>query len=115
MFFWRLMTPIFKRLPGKVMIAVAISLLAGLYSNDIFDNARIFGLLPFFVWLTWRVGKERKRLTTKRQGRMADMSSLVEESLSVSGILLGKTMGRGPALAERFGNRWRIDRGHLIR
>ena len=49
MFFWRLMTPIFKRLPGKVVIAVAISLVAGLYANDLFDNARIFGLLPFFV------------------------------------------------------------------
>jgi ATP-binding cassette subfamily B protein len=33
---------------------------------------------------------------------MADISSLVQESLSVSGILLGKTMGRGPQLAERF-------------
>jgi ATP-binding cassette subfamily B protein len=30
------------------------------------------------------------------------MSSLVEESLSVSGILLGKTMGRAPELADRF-------------
>jgi fucose 4-O-acetylase-like acetyltransferase len=36
-------------MPGKVVVAVAISLLAGLYANDIFDNARIFGLLPFFV------------------------------------------------------------------
>jgi ATP-binding cassette, subfamily B, bacterial len=59
-------------------------------------------LLPFFVWLTRRVGNERKRITTKRQGRMADMSALVEESLSVSGILLGRTMGRAPDLAERF-------------
>ena len=33
---------------------------------------------------------------------MADMSSLVQESLSVSGILLGKTMGRGVELADRF-------------
>jgi fucose 4-O-acetylase-like acetyltransferase len=49
MFFWRLMAPFFKRVPGKVIIAVAISLLAGLYANDILDNARIFGLLPFFV------------------------------------------------------------------
>jgi fucose 4-O-acetylase-like acetyltransferase len=49
MFFWRLMTPIFKRMPGKVMVAVAISLVAGLYATDVFDNARIFGLLPFFV------------------------------------------------------------------
>jgi len=61
-----------------------------------------FALLPFFVWLTRRVGQERKRITAVRQGRMADMSSLVQESLSVSGILLGKTMGRGPELAERF-------------
>ncbi len=60
------------------------------------------GLLPFFVWLTRQVGQQRKRITTVRQGRLADMSALVEESLSVSGILLGKTMGRSPELAERF-------------
>ncbi len=59
-------------------------------------------LLPFFVWLTRRVGKERKRLTSQRQGRLADMSTLVEESLSVSGVLLGKTMGRSGELADRF-------------
>jgi ATP-binding cassette subfamily B protein len=60
------------------------------------------GILPFFVWLTRRVGEERRRITTRRQGRMADMSSLVEESLSVSGVLLGKTMGRSNELADRF-------------
>jgi ATP-binding cassette, subfamily B, bacterial len=60
------------------------------------------GLLPFFVWLTRRVGQERQRITAMRQGRMADMSALVEESLSVSGVLLGKTMGRGDELADRF-------------
>ena len=59
-------------------------------------------LLPFFVWLTRRVGNERKRITSKKQGRLADMSALVSESLSVSGILLGKTMGRSDELAERF-------------
>ncbi len=59
-------------------------------------------LLPFFVWLTRRVGAERKRITAQRQGRMADMSALVSESLSVSGILLGKSMGRSAELAERF-------------
>ncbi len=60
------------------------------------------GLLPFFVWLTRRVGEERRRITAVRQTRLADISSLVEESLSVSGILLGKTMGRTGELAERF-------------
>jgi ATP-binding cassette, subfamily B, bacterial len=59
-------------------------------------------LLPVFVLLSRRVGRERQRITTRRQSTLADMSTLVEESLSVSGILLGKTMGRGPELAERF-------------
>ena len=59
-------------------------------------------LLPFFVWLTRRVGNERRRIQSVRQGRLADMSTLVEESLSVSGVLLGKTMGRSHELVERF-------------
>jgi ATP-binding cassette, subfamily B, bacterial len=59
-------------------------------------------LLPFFVWLTRRVGEERRRIQSVRQSRLADMSTLVEESLSVSGILLGKTMGRAPELVQRF-------------
>jgi ATP-binding cassette, subfamily B, bacterial len=59
-------------------------------------------LLPVFVLLTRRVGQERRQITTTRQRTMADMSALVEESLSVSGILLGKTMGRGGELADRF-------------
>ena len=61
-------------------------------------------LLPFFVWLTRRVGNERRRIQSVRQSRLADMSTLVEESLSVSGILLGKTMGRSPELVRRFGD-----------
>ena len=59
-------------------------------------------LLPFFVWLTKRVGAQRKKVTAERQVSLADVSSIVQESLSVSGILLGKTMGRSGDLAERF-------------
>jgi ATP-binding cassette subfamily B protein len=61
-----------------------------------------FALLPLFVWLTRRVGRERRAITSRLQGRLADISSLVAESLSVSGMLLGKTMGRGDDLATRF-------------
>jgi ATP-binding cassette, subfamily B, bacterial len=60
------------------------------------------GLTPFFVLLARRVGDQRRRIATTRQGAMADISSLVQESLSVSGILLGKTMGRSDELADRF-------------
>jgi ATP-binding cassette subfamily B protein len=59
-------------------------------------------LLPLFVYMTRHVGEQRRKVTTVRQGAMADISSLVQESLSVSGILLGKTMGRSAELAERF-------------
>jgi ATP-binding cassette, subfamily B, bacterial len=60
--------------------------------------------VPPFVWLTRRVGQIRRRITTERQRRLADLSALVSESLSVSGIMLGKTMGRGRDLADRFTN-----------
>ena len=59
-------------------------------------------LLPLFVWMTRRVGAARRKVAAVRQESMADISSLVQESLSVSGILLGKTMGRTTELAERF-------------
>jgi ATP-binding cassette subfamily B protein len=61
-------------------------------------------LLPLFVWLTRRVGDQRRKVAKVRQESMADISSLVQESLSVSGILLGKTMGRAGELATRFEN-----------
>ena len=58
--------------------------------------------VPLFVWMTRRVGKVRRKITTEQQRRLADLSALVSESLSVSGIMLGKTMGRGGDLADRF-------------
>ena len=61
-----------------------------------------FALLPIFVLLTRRVGNERRQIAKTTQETLADISSQVQESLSVSGILLGKTMGRGAELADRF-------------
>ncbi|NUR25600.1 MAG: ABC transporter ATP-binding protein [Catenulispora sp.] len=59
-------------------------------------------LLPVFVWISRRVGNERKRITTQRQKQMAAMAATVTESLSVSGILLGRTMGRSDSLTRSF-------------
>ncbi|TML27393.1 MAG: ABC transporter ATP-binding protein [Actinobacteria bacterium] len=61
-----------------------------------------FALIPFFAILTRRVGNQRRRIAKTTQETLADISSVVQESLSVSGILLGKTMGRGDDLAGRF-------------
>ncbi|MGA5126272.1 ABC transporter ATP-binding protein [Streptomyces pseudogriseolus] len=59
-------------------------------------------LLPVFVWISRRVGNERKKITTRRQKQMAAMAATVTESLSVSGILLGRTMGRSDSLTAAF-------------
>ena len=71
-------------------------------------------LLPLFVWLTKRVGDRRREVTAELQASLADVSSIVQESLSVSGILLGKTMGRsgrsGRALRCRVPAGWPTSR-----
>ncbi|MBO3679342.1 ABC transporter ATP-binding protein [Streptomyces sp. NEAU-YJ-81] len=59
-------------------------------------------LLPVFVWISRRVGAERKKITSQRQKQMATMSAMVTESLSVSGILLGRSMGRSESLTQQF-------------
>jgi ATP-binding cassette subfamily B protein len=59
-------------------------------------------MMPFFVWVSRRVGTERRRITRDRQRQLAVLSSIVQESLSVSGILLGHTMGRSASLSDSF-------------
>jgi len=59
-------------------------------------------LLPFFVWISRRVGNERRKIATERQKQLAAISTIMQESLSVSGILLGRTMGRSRALTADF-------------
>ncbi|WP_269157525.1 ABC transporter ATP-binding protein [Modestobacter sp. VKM Ac-2984] len=59
-------------------------------------------VLPPAVWLTRRVARMRREITAQRQRSLADLHSQVEEGLSVSGVLLGKTLGAGPAQSQRF-------------
>ncbi|MEV5752432.1 ABC transporter ATP-binding protein [Actinoallomurus sp. NPDC052308] len=59
-------------------------------------------MMPVFVWVSRRVGRERRRITRMRQAQLATLASIVHESLSVSGILLGHTMGRSRTLTDAF-------------
>jgi ATP-binding cassette subfamily B protein len=83
-------------------VTTVLATIAAMFALDWRLAAFSLVVLPFFVWMTRRVGGERRKITAQRQGRVADMSSLVEESLSVTGILLGRTMGRGDELVDRF-------------
>jgi ATP-binding cassette subfamily B protein len=83
---------------GTTVIATAVGMLLLSWKLALFA----FALIPLFALLTRRVGNERRRIAKSTQESLADISSLVQESLSVSGILLGKTMGRTRELADRF-------------
>ncbi|WME23601.1 ABC transporter ATP-binding protein [Brachybacterium sp. GU-2] len=58
--------------------------------------------LPFAVWMNRRVGRRRRTIVRTRQEKAADLSAGIQESLSVSGILLGVTMGRTETLSSAF-------------
>jgi ATP-binding cassette subfamily B protein len=90
---------------ATTIAANATTVIASLVAMCLLDwRLAILSLVfvPPSVWMTRRVGRIRRTITSEQQKRLADMSALVAESLSVSGILLGKTMGRGEDLAQRF-------------
>ncbi len=60
------------------------------------------GILPFFFWLTRRVGKARQQVAASTQRSLADLTAITEETLSVSGILLSKAFGRQDHDTGRF-------------
>jgi ATP-binding cassette subfamily B protein len=51
-------------------------------------------VVPIFIYMTYRVGKARRQITSSTQKTMANLSALTEETLSVSGILLSKVFAR---------------------
>ena len=83
---------------GTIVIATLVAMLALDWKLTMVSLV----LVPVFVLISRKVGGMRRAIATTRQERMADLSSQVSESLSVSGILLTKTMGRSGALGDRF-------------
>jgi len=59
-------------------------------------------VVPVFVYLTWRVGRARRRISGETQESLAELSALTEETLSVSGILLTKVFDRRRDVVERY-------------
>src|SRR6266540_6368984 len=83
-------------------MAVAISTIAAMFILDWRLTVLSLGLLPFFMYLTYRVGKVRREVSSETQKSLADLSAATEETLSVSGVLLTKTFGQQAAATERF-------------
>lgn len=60
------------------------------------------GLLPIFLWITYKVGNVRRTTSKETQQSMAALTAMMQETLSVSGILLTKTFGRQKYAQGRF-------------
>jgi fucose 4-O-acetylase-like acetyltransferase len=76
LFFWRLLTPIFRPMWGGLVVAVAVSLVAGMYAGDTLDIARVLGLLPFFV-MGLKATPERLELLRRKPAQVAAVCVLV--------------------------------------
>ena len=60
-------------------------------------------ILPLFLWMSQRVGKIRREVSGRTQESLADLTAIMQETLSVSGILLSKAFGRQAYEIDRFG------------
>ncbi len=59
-------------------------------------------VMPPAIYLTRKVARMRRAITTEQQRELANLNVAIEEGLSVSGVQLAKTMGSGPSLIQRF-------------
>src|SRR5579859_8042010 len=60
------------------------------------------GLLPLFLWITYKMGNIRRITSKETQQSMASLTAMMQETLSVSGILLMKTFGRQQHARDQF-------------
>jgi ATP-binding cassette subfamily B protein len=60
-------------------------------------------VIPIFAFPAQRAGRKQRVLRGESQERIANLNSQMQETLSVSGILLMRTFGRLPDEAGRFG------------
>ena len=82
--------------------AVAISTIVAMFIISWQLTLLSLGMMPFFLYLTYRVGRVRRTVSTETQKSLADLSAATEETLSVSGILLSKTFGQQQTSIARF-------------
>jgi ATP-binding cassette subfamily B protein len=75
-------------------ISTAVSTVIAMFIISPLLTVVSLGLLPIFIWITYKVGNVRRTTSNETQQSLANMTALMQETLSVSGILLTKTFGR---------------------
>ena len=81
---------------------VVASTLVVLFRMDWRLSLIAVGVLPLFILPTRRVGQIRSRLSGQTQERLAELTSYIQETLSVSGFLLARLFGAQEYERRRF-------------
>lgn len=82
--------------------AIVISALVAMLIMDWRLTLLAVGLIPLFALLGKWVGDFARDVRKGTQEQTSELNSMMQENLSVSGALLGKTIGRPDILAEKF-------------
>lgn len=83
-------------------ISIVLSTIIGMLLLSPLLTLISLGLLPIFLWITYKVGNVRRMTSRRTQESMATLTAMMQETLSVSGILLVKIFGRQKYAWERF-------------
>ena len=83
-------------------ITIVLTTLIAMFKMDWRLTLLSVGILPLFAFLGAKVGDVARVVRTKVQTDLADMNSVMQETLSVSGVLLTKTSGRRELTRRKF-------------
>ncbi|MGH2501498.1 MAG: ABC transporter ATP-binding protein, partial [Ktedonobacterales bacterium] len=83
-------------------VTTVLATVVGLLALDWRLTLLSLALVPLFIFLTFRVGNVRREISKNTQKSLAEMTAVVEETLSVSGVLLAKVFGRQRHEISRF-------------
>lgn len=83
-------------------IGIVISTLAAMILLDWRLTLLSVGMVPFFMMIGRRVGDFAKDARTGTQEQTSELNSMMQETLSVSGVLLAKTAGDASLVSRKF-------------
>ena len=85
---------------ANVSIAISTIVAMALLSWEL--TVLSLAILPLFMWMSRKVGRVRREVSGQTQESLADLTAHMQETLSVSGILLSKSFGRQAFEIDRF-------------
>jgi ATP-binding cassette subfamily B protein len=83
------------------LVIVLSTIIAMLFLSPLLTLITL-GLLPFILWITQKIGKVRRQNQKSIQQSMAILTAFLQETLSVSGVLLIKTFDRQKFAQKQF-------------